>query len=146
MLLSWSRKLSAFKKVMKFYLSMEADRTVVIAWFLLSVMLPSGTDAQWLAIGLAVFSISVKATTAMQAVLLCKQTIWSIRSWSNRRSYLTLKPFHQQLNNLYKKILNKPWLYLWLDRNLMYQMICLHRRTAYIAVVAFCERASSWVG
>jgi hypothetical protein len=58
---------------MKFYLSMEADRTVVIAWFLLSVMLPSGTDAQWLAIGLAVFSISVKATTAMQAVILCKR-------------------------------------------------------------------------
>jgi hypothetical protein len=66
------------------------------------------------------------ATTAMQAVLLCKQTIWSIRLRFNRRSYLTLKPFNQQLNNLYKKPPNKPWLYLWLDRNLMDQMVCLH--------------------
>ena len=39
------------------------------------------------------------------SVQACKQTIWSIRSWSNRRSHLTLKPFHHQLNNLYKKTL-----------------------------------------
>jgi hypothetical protein len=70
------------------------------------------------------------------SVQACKQTIWSIRSWSNRRSHLTLKPFHHQLNNLYKKTSNKPWLYLWLDRNLIDQIVCLHRRTACTTIVA----------
>jgi hypothetical protein len=66
----------------------------------------------------------------------CKQTIWSIRLRFNRRSHLTLKPFHHQFSNLYKKTPNKPWLYLRLDRNLMDQMVCLH---ACIAVVAVCN-------
>jgi hypothetical protein len=49
-------------------------------------------------------------------------------------SYLTLKTFHHQLNNLYKKNPNKPWLYLWLNRNIMDQMVYSHTYTKGLLV------------